>query len=54
MFCRCYICMSTGDVYRVDNSTKPYKLYKYCLDLHEWVRLKGLPAKQILQQLNVI
>lgn len=52
MICRCFIDMDTGDVFRVDNTKYPVKVYKYVPDLKEWVIIKGIIAKRLRIQLG--
>lgn len=52
MICRCYINTETGDVYRVDNTRLPVKVYKYIPDLKEWAIIKGITAKNLRKLLG--
>lgn len=52
MICRCYINTDTGDVYRVDNTRLPVKVYKYIPDLKEWAIIKGITAKNLRKLLG--
>ena len=47
MICRCFFNTETGDIYRIDNTVRPVKVYKYVPDLKEWAIIKGKPAKNL-------